>query len=199
MKTIIITIVISLLMAVTVQAAEPYGGKRNYMTFSLGGYWPNGDLDDEGYKSGADFDFSYMRSIEDWFGFGAGAHTYGSQSKTETTDLGDGDFGSLGIEMMFYAQPNHWQIQPYFGIGPAIYYNFLEFGDEDNDDDRDESGVGLGGVVKVGLRAFLTKRFFGGMSLKGFSNTWNVSIDATHDKNQNFGGGVLAFELGFTF
>ena len=113
--------------------------------------------------------------------------------------IGDGDFGSLGIEMLFYMQPNHWQIQPYFGIGPAIYYNFLNYETDGDEDKLDESGVGLGGVIKVGLRAFVTQQFFRGMSLKGFSNSWNLDIDENQDKTLNFGGGVLAFELGFTF
>lgn len=199
MQKTIIFIIVVLFMATAVQAAEPYGGKRNYMTFSLGGYWPSGDLDDEGYKSGGDFNFSYMRSMKDWFGFGAGAHMYGSQSSTLTGDIDKGNFASLGVEMMFYMQPNHWQIQPYFGIGPAIYYNALQYEVDSNGDKLDESGVGLGGVLKVGLRAFVTQRFFLGMSLKGFSNSWNLDIDETQDKTLNFGGGVLALELGFTF
>ena len=197
-KTIFITIAV-LMMATAVQAAEPFGGKRNYMTFSLGGFWPSSDMDDEGYKAGPDFNFTYMRSVKDWFGFGAGAHTYGAQSKSETADIGDGDFGSMGIEMMFFVQPNHWQIQPYLGFGPAIYYNYLEFNADVSENNLDESGVGIGGVVKVGLRAFMTERFFGGMSVKGFSDYWNLDIDGNRDETYNFGGGVLAFELGFTF
>ena len=199
MRKTIILIIVFLLMATTGQAAEPYGGKRNIMTFSLGGYWPSGDLDDEGYKAGPDFNFTYMRSMQTWFGFGAGAHTYGAGSNDTTTDIGDADFGSLGIEMMFFVQPNHWQIQPYIGIGPAIYYNYLEFEVDLDEDKPDESGVGLGWVVKLGLRAFLTERFFGGMSLKGFSNYWNLDTGPNQDETYNFGGGVLAFELGFTF
>lgn len=199
MKKTMLIITVILFMAAAVQAAEPYGGKRNYMTFSLGGYWPGEDPDDEGYTSGADFNFSYMRSIQDWFGFGAGTHTYGSQSKHTTGDIGDAYFGSLGIEMMFYVQPNHWQIQPYFGIGPVLYYNFLEYETDSDQDHLDESGVGLGLAAKVGLRVFLTQRFFGGMSLKGFSNYWSLDIDANRDETYDFGGGVLAFELGFTF
>jgi opacity protein-like surface antigen len=199
MKRLIILILCFLLLASAVQAAEPFGGKRNYMTFSLGGYWPSGDLDDEGYKAGPDFNFSYMRSIQTWFGFGAGAHTYGAGSNSTAATIGDGDFGSLGIEMMFYVQPNHWQIQPYFGIGPAIYYNYLEFESDLNEDRADESGVGLGWVFKLGLRAFLTERFFGGMSLKGFSDYWDLEVESGRDETYDFGGGVLAFELGFTF
>ena len=202
MKKIIIFIIAVLFMATAVQAAEPYepyGGKFNYMTFSLGGYWPSEDLDDEGYKSGADFTFSYMRSMQKWYGFGAGAHMYGSQSNAAPGYIGDGDFGSLGIEMLFYMQPNHWQIQPYFGIGPAIYYNFLTYDVGVNEEKIDKSGVGLGGVFKVGLRAFLTKQFFCGMSLKGFSNSWNLDVGENQDKTLNFGGSVVAFELGFTF
>ena len=199
MRKIFIFTIMIVFLASAVQAAEPFGGKRNYMTFSLGGYWPSEDLDDEGYKSGGDFNFSYMRSTTDWFGFGAGTHIYGSQSSTLTGDIQKSDFGSLGVEMMFYVQPNHWQIQPYFGIGPAIYYNYLEFEIDTNQDKADESGVGLGGVIKAGLRAFVTQRFFLGMSLKGFTNSWNLDIDENRDKTLNFGGGVLAFELGFTF
>ena len=197
-KAILFTIAV-LLLTTAVYGAEPFGGKRNYMTFSLGGYWPSEDLDDEGYKSGGDFNFSYMRSIKDWFGFGAGAHLYASQSSTLTGDIGDGDFGSMGVEMMFYMQPNHWQIQPYFGIGPAIYYNFLEYDEDVSEDKVDESGVGLGFVLKVGVRAFITERFFGGIGLRTFSNQWNVEIDSSRDETYDFGGGVVAFELGFTF
>ena len=199
MQKAIVFIIMVLFVATAVQAAEPYGGKRNYMTFSLGGYWPSGDLDDAGYKAGADFNFNYMRSMKEWFGFGAGAHTYGAQSSAKSVFIGDGDFGSLGIEMLFYMQPNHWQIQPYFAIGPAIYYNFIDY-DTDGDQGRlDESGVGLGGVLKVGVRAFMTKQFFGGMSLKAFSNYWNLDTDVNQDETLNFGGGAFAFELGFTF
>jgi hypothetical protein len=199
MKKLMMFIFVVLFMTTAVQAAEPYGGKRNYMTFSLGGFWPNDDLDDAGYKSGADFTFSYMRSMQDWFGFGAAAHTYGAQSSSQSAFIGDGDFGSLGIEMLFYMQPNHWQVQPYFGIGPAIYYNFLSYETHGGQDRLDESGVGFGGVIKVGVRAFMTERFFGGMSLKGFSNHWNVDTAVDRDDTLNFGGGAFAFELGFTF
>jgi len=45
MKRRIILMFCVLLLASAVQAAEPFGGKRNYMTFSLGGYWPSGDLE----------------------------------------------------------------------------------------------------------------------------------------------------------
>ena len=44
-----------------------------------------------------------------------------------------------------------------------------------------------------------TKRFFGGIVLKGFSNHWNVEIAENKDETYNFGGGVMAFEMGFTF
>ena len=199
MKKAIILIAAVLCLATVVQAAEPYGGKRNYMTFSLGGYWPGGDLEDEGFKSGGDFNFSYMRTMKDWFGFGAGAHTYGSRSKNTLSDIGDSNFFSTSVEMLFYVQPNHWQFQPYFGIGPAIYYNFIEYKEDVSVENVDESGVGLGIVAKVGVRAFITERFFGGIGLRAFSNQWRIEIDTNRDKTYDFGGGVLAFELGFTF
>jgi hypothetical protein len=199
MKKVIILIIAVVFAATAAQAAEPYGGKRNYMTFSLGGFWPGQDLDDEGFKTGPDFNFSYVRAIQTWFGFGAGVHTYGAGSNTAAVGIGNSDFGSLGIEMAFYVQPNHWAVQPYIGFGPAIYYNYLEYEIEINEDKADESGVGLGWFAKVGLRAFLTKRFFGGMSLKGFSNYWDLDVIAGRDETYNFGGGVFAFELGFTF
>jgi len=59
--------------------------------------------------------------------------------------------------------------------------------------------VGFGGVIKVGARAFMTKQFFGGMSLKAFSNYWNLDTGVNQDETLKFGGGAFAFELGFTF
>ena len=56
MKRRIILIFCVLFVASAVQAAEPFGGKRNYMTFSLGGYWPSGDLEvDSGRDETYDF------------------------------------------------------------------------------------------------------------------------------------------------
>ena len=199
MKKTLIVVVIALCMAATVQAAEPYGGRLNSFTFALGGYWPYEDLDDEGYKSGGDFDVIYMRALKDWFGFGCGTHFYGSQSKRTTADIGDGNISAFGLEMMLFVQPNSWQVQPYLGIGPALYYNFLEYEIDTDEDNVDESGVGLGGVLKAGVRVFITERFFSGMSVKAFSNQWNLDVDENRDKTYNIGGSVLAFELGFTF
>jgi len=51
----------------------------------------------------------------------------------------------------------------------------------------------------LGVRAFFTDRFFGGIVLKAFSNQWNLEIEEGKDKTYQFGGGVMAFELGFTF
>ncbi len=199
MKKIIVMTILALLTVTAVQAAEPYGGKHNYIMFSLGGYWPNEELEDEGYKSGGDFDAGYMHTLGGLFGFGLGTHLYGSRSKKTEVDIGDGDFAAAGIEMLFFVQPNSWRIQPYLGLGPAIYYNFLEYGADVDNEKIDETGVGLGLVIKAGARVFLTERFFSGLSLKGFANQWNLDLDQNTDKTYNFGGMVLAFELGFTF
>ena len=199
MKKALMAVVLVLCMAASVQAADPYGGKFNSFTFSLGGYWPGGDMDDEGYKSGADFDVIYMRVLQDWFGFGCGTHFYGSQSKKTTADIGDGSASAFGIEMLLMVQPNQWQVQPYIGIGPAIYYNYLAYDDDVDDDGVDDSGVGLGGILKAGVRIYITERFFSGLSVKVFSNNWNLDVEENRDKTYDFGGGVLAFDLGFTF
>ena len=53
--------------------------------------------------------------------------------------------------------------------------------------------------MKAGVRVFITQRFFSGMSVKAFSNNWNLDIDENRNKTYDFGGGVLAFEVGFTF
>ena len=45
----------------------------------------------------------------------------------------------------------------------------------------------------------MTKQFFGGMSLKAFSNYWNLDTGVNQDETLKFGGGAFAFELGFTF
>jgi hypothetical protein len=90
-------------------------------------------------------------------------------------------------------------VQPYLGIGPAIYFNSLEYDADADDDGFDESGVGLGGILKAGVRVYITERFFSGLSVKAFSNHWNLDIDEDRDKTYDFGGGVLAFDLGFTF
>ncbi|MCG6909483.1 MAG: outer membrane beta-barrel protein [Deltaproteobacteria bacterium] len=199
MKYALTCIIVALCLSSAVQAAEPYGGKFNSFTFSIGGYWPHADLEGEGYKSGGNFAATYMRAFHDWFGFGCGTHTYVSQSKKKTADIGDGDFSAMGIEMMLFAQPNHWRIQPYIGLGPALYFNFIAYEDDTDHDDVEESGAGFGGVLKAGVRVFVTDRFFSGMSVKFFSNRWNLDIDENRDKTYDFGGGVLAFELGFTF
>jgi hypothetical protein len=180
-------------------ATDPYGGKGNYMSFALGAYAPSDELSDEGYKSGGDFSFSYMRTIGTYFGFGAGAHVYTTDSSRTTVDIGDGEFASLGIEGLFYVQPNQWRVQPYLALGPAIFFNGLEFTRDVDDEKIDESGSGVGFVTKLGVRAFFTKRFFGGVVLKAFSNQWNLEIEEGKDKTYQFGGGVMAFELGFTF
>jgi len=188
-----------LLIATTAMAMEPYGGKTHYMSFALGGYSPSDDLDDEGYKAGADFSFNYMNAVHPYFGFGGTVHTYGTESKRNNEDIGDGDFASLGIEGLFYVQPSAWRVQPYLALGPGIYFNGLEY-DRDVDDKKiDESGVGFGFVMELGVRAFFTQRFFGGFSIKGFSNSWEVEYRENRDKTYDFGGGVFAFLLGFTF
>lgn len=188
-----------LFISTTAMAMEPYGGKTNYMSFALGGYSPAGDLDDEGYKSGADFSFSYMHSVEKYFGFGGSLHSYGTKSKKTDKDIGDGKFGSMGIEGLFYFQPNAWRVQPYAAVGPAIYFNALEYDRDVDDEEIDESGVGFGVVIELGVRAFITQRFFGGITFKGFSNEWEVEYREGRDKTYDFGGGVFAFMLGFTF
>lgn len=196
----VIVIILSLMLTSTVALAmEPYGGKTNYMSFAIGGYSPSEDLDDEGYKSGGDFSFNYMKILKNYFGFGGGVHTYGTESERTTADIGDGDFAALGIEGLFYVQPNHWRVQPYFALGPALYFNGLEYDRDVDDDEIDESGVGFGFVMEMGVRAFITPRFFGGFSFKGFSNSWEVAYRDDKDKTYNFGGGAFSFLLGFTF
>ena len=187
------------LTSTTAVAMAPYGGKKNYMSFALGGYAPGEDLDDEGYKTGADFSFSYMSVVKDYFGFGGSLHTYGTESKKSATDIGDGDFVSMGIEGLFYVQPNAWRVQPYLALGPALYFNGLEYDRDEDDENIDESGVGFGFVMELGVRAFITQRLFGGFSFKGFSNRWEVEYRENKDKTYDFGGGVFAFLLGFTF
>lgn len=197
-KTVVIVLSL-LLLSTSAIAMEPYGGKKHYMSFALGGYSPATDLDDEGYKSGADFSFNYMNAVHSYFGFGGSVHTYGTESKRTSEDIGDGDFASLGIEGLFYIQPSAWRVQPYLALGPGIYFNGLEYDRDVDDKNIDESGVGFGFVMELGVRAFFTQRFFGGFSLKGFSNRWEVEYRDNRDKTYNFGGGVFAFVLGFTF
>jgi len=199
MKPILICLSLIFVFSATVSADEPNGAKRNYISFALGGYVPSGDLDDEGYKSGSDFAVSYMSPVKKYFGFGGGIHTYSTESSRTSADIGNGEFAALGIEGLFYLQLNHRRIQPYFALGPAIYFNGLEYEEDADDDEIDESGSGFGFVTKVGVRAFFNKRFFGGVVLKAFSNQWNVEIEDGKDKSYQFGGGVMAFELGFTF
>ena len=193
---------IVLAVAVTSTAAlaqEPHGGKKNYMSFALGGYSPSDDLDDEGYKSGGDFSFNYMHVLTEYLGFGGSVHTYGKESDRISADIGDGDFGSIGIEGLLYVQPLHWRVQPYVALGPGLFFNGLEYKRDVDEDKVDESGTGFGFILELGVRAFVTPRFFGGFSIKGFSNRWNVEIADGRDETYDFGGGVMAFVLGFTF
>lgn len=199
MKKLIMCVLTVLLITSTAYAADPDGIRFNYMSFALGGFAPSEDLDDEGYKSGGDFCFSYMRAVERYFGFGGGVQTYRSESSRVNSDIGNGDFAALGFEGLFYLQPNHWRFQPYLALGPALYFNGLEYERDVDDEEIDESGTGFGFVLKLGVRAFITKRFFGGFVVKGFSNRWDLEIGDGEDETYNFGGGVLSFELGFTF
>jgi hypothetical protein len=199
MKRTIVIILSFLLISSVALAKEPYGGKTNYMSFAIGGYSQSEDLDDEGYKSGGDFAFNYMKALKNYFGFGGGIHTYGTESERTTADIGDGEFAALGLEGLFYVQPNHWRVQPYFALGPGLYFNGLEYDRDVDDEEVDEAGVGFGFVMEFGVRAFITPRFFGGFSFKGFSNVWEVDYTDTDKETYNFGGGVFAFLLGFTF
>jgi hypothetical protein len=199
MKPILLCLSLVLILSPIVSAEDSDGAKRNYISFALGGYAPSGDLNDEGYKSGGDFTVSYMSPIKKYFGFGGGIHTYSTESNRTSTDIGDGEFAALGIEGLFYFQLNQSRIQPYLALGPAIYFNGLEYEEDADDDEVDESGSGFGFVTKAGVRAFFNKRFYGGVVLKAFSNQWNVEIEDGKDKTYQFGGGVMAFELGFTF
>ena len=199
MKPILIWLSIVFILSAAAYAQEPDRARRNYISFALGGYSPSGDLSDEGYKSGGDFSVSYMSPIKKYFGFGGGIHTYNTESNRTSADIGDGEFAALGIEGLFYIQLNQSRIQPYFALGPAIYFNGLEYEEDTDDDEIDESGSGFGFVTKVGVRAFFNKRFYGGVVLKAFSNQWNVEFEDGKDKTYQFGGGVMAFELGFTF
>ena len=199
MKKAMIVILTLVLTSTVALAMEPYGGKRHYMSFAVGGYSPSEDLDDEGYKSGGDFCFNYMTVLKNYFGFGGSIHTYATESEKTDADIGDGEFAALGIEGLFYVQPSHWRVQPYVALGPAIYFNGLEYDRDIDDDNVDDSGVGFGFVMELGVRAFITPRFFGGFSIKGFSNLWEVEYTDSDDETYNFGGGVFAFLLGFTF
>ena len=199
MKPIFVCLAFVFVLSAPLCADEPDGAKRNYISFALGGYAPSGDLSDEGYKSGGDFTVSYMTPIKKYFGFGGGLHTYSTESSRTSADIGDGEFAALGIEGLFYLQLNQSRIQPYLALGPAIYFNGIEYEEDADDDEVDESGSGFGFVTKIGVRAFITKRFYGGLVLKAFSNQWNVEIEDGKDETYQFGGGVMAFELGFTF
>jgi hypothetical protein len=199
MKKAIVIMMVLVLASTTALAMEPYGGKKNNMSFAIGGYSPSEDLDDEGYKSGGDFCFNYMRVVKDYFGFGGSLHTYGTESKKTEEVIGDGNFASMGIEGLFYFQPNYWRVQPFLALGPALYFNGLEYDRDVDDENIDESGTGFGFVFELGVRAFFTQRLFGGLSFKGFSNQWEVEVAENRDKTYNFGGGVFAFLLGFTF
>ena len=199
MKTISICVFLVLVLATSTSAQEPYSSRANYLSFTVGGYAPSGELDDEGYKSGGDFGFSYMSPIGSYFGFGGDVHKYESESSRTSADIGDGDFESVGVEGLFYLQLNNRRIQPYVALGPAIYFNEIEYTPNVGNEEIDETGTGFGVVVKLGLRVFVIGRFFGGVLLKGFSNQWNLEIEDSIDETYQFGGGIVAFEAGFIF
>ena len=174
MKKSIVYILAVLLFAATAHAADPDADKNNYMSFALGGFAPSEDLEDEGYKSGGSFCFSYMRAVGNYFGFGGGVQTYRTESSRVTSDIGNGDFASLGLEGLLYVQPNYWLIQPYLALGPAIYFNGLEYERDLDDEELDESGSGFGFVVKLGVRAFIKNVSSGEPSSRdsAISGTW---------------------------
>jgi len=165
-----------------------------------GGFFPAGELDDfdKGYNAtfgagvtlgrlmGLGIDVSYRESEEK------------KQYNDETTKL-----STIGLDYLFYLQPNDWRVQPYLAAGLGLYFNHLDCWN--GQALYVGTGIGYGVVGKAGIRFFITDNIFIGASAKYFTNRQGIKIQHTspynyyEDKTLDLGGLVGHIELGLKF
>jgi len=165
-----------------------------------GGFLPVGDLDD--FDKSYNGTFSAGVTLGRLTGLGIDISYRESDEKTqyddETTTL-----STIGLDYLFYLQPNDWRVQPYLAAGLGLYFNHL---------DRWKgqelyvgTGIGYGVVGKAGIRFFITDNLFIGASAKYFTNWQEIKIRHTspstyyEDKTVDLGGLVGHIELGLKF
>ncbi len=155
-------------------------------------------MDDEfdaDWENGADLTATYTRLIGNHFAFEGGYHAYGS-----TFDEGavEGAFVSTGLEAMFLYVPLHGRVMAYVGGGLGLYSNYIEV-EVNGTTVLDDEGSAAGAVLKGGVRAHITKRFYVGGFLKAFSNNQEFEYENGDEETINMGGSTVNFELGFAF
>jgi hypothetical protein len=175
-----------------------YNAGRNQIGFSLGPYYPakdNDDPSDDEWETGADLTVTYTRLIGNHFAVETGLHSYAT-----TFDEGDveGERSTGGVEVMALYVPIHSRIMPYIGGGLGFYSNRLRVEVNDNEI-VDEEGSAGGVVLKGGIRAHLTQRFFLGGFVKAWTNNQRVEFENGDEETLNFGGSSINFEVGLAF
>jgi len=182
--------------------------------FSLsgGGFFPMGDY--SGFNNDFDGTLTLGVTLGSLFGFGVDisyekTDLNASYSNNQTANT----VQTVGVEYLFYLEPNHWIVQPYIAAGFGMYFNNLDNLSGLMTDAQEYtlqnggSGIGFGVVGKAGVRFFIGDHFFLGIYGKYYTDWQSVNIDyigsgysfSGNSQTINLGGVVANFEIGGKF
>jgi len=185
-------------MQSTKAAPVDYKAARNQFAFSLGVYQPAKDdkaSSDDDWENGGDLTATYTRLFGNHFAVEAGMHAYATNYDKHHVE---GERSHSGVEILALYVPIHGRIMPYIGGGLGQYFNHIKvkvYGNKIIDDDGSATGV----VIKGGLRAHITQRFFIGGFIKGWTNNQVVEFENGHKDALAYGGSSINFEAGIAF
>ncbi len=174
------------------------GQRAFYFAGSIGGFAPSADYDDKlggAWTGGSDMAVDVGVFLSEYMGFEVGLHVY-----TAETDEVAGltlETGTVGIETLVTFQSRDASLQPFGGLGFGYYANTLavKFGGSTV---AEESGSGVGLVLKGGVRGFVTDNVFVQGYIKSFLNQQEMDIGGYPD-TVNFGGGSYNAGVGVAF
>ena len=174
-------------------------GKRTfYFAGSIGGFAPSADYDDKlggAWTGGSDMAVDVGVFLSEYMGLEVGLHVY-----TAATDEVAGltqEAGTVGIETLVTFQSRDAALQPFGGLGLGYYANTLavKLGGATVAED---SGGGVGLVLKGGVRGFVTDRVFVQGYIKAFSNQQEADLGGYTD-TVNLGGVSYNAGVGVAF
>ena len=174
------------------------GQRAFYFAGSIGGFAPSADYDDKlggVWTGGSDMAIDAGVFLSEYMGFEVGLHVY-----TAETDEVAGltlEVGTVGLETLITFQSRDAALQPFGGLGFGYYANTLavKFGGSTV---AEESGSGVGLVLKGGVRGFVTDNVFVQGYIKAFSNQQEVDFGGYPD-TVNFGGTSYNAGVGVAF
>ena len=151
-----------------------------YLSGYAGAFTPSSDYSDSWNSAGTDLGLSYVM-INEYAGFEVALHTY----KIDAVEPFEDSILGTGLDFLVHFQQENVTFQPFaaFGLGYIKTTLTSPLGDEKSD--------GLGVLMKLGARYFITKNLFISGYFKRFKN--NADIIGF---SGNLGGDAIIIEAG---